>query len=135
MTTRQDYRGLNYAQPYELMVGTWTGHSITYDAEGKYLYTGPSILYIHWHDPGKVLHYLQKDLGNLDELEFDLDDNDKVYIGDIIKTRDFDLEVTGKACAGKGGGVAVKGVESTPGTYLFHLEFPGGSYYNNQYLV
>ncbi|MEP2031506.1 MAG: hypothetical protein ABJI96_22650 [Paracoccaceae bacterium] len=133
MTDKQEFRGLDYAQPFELMVGTWTGHSITYDAKGKYLFTGPSILYIHWHEPGEVLHYLQKDLGNLDELEFNLDDDDKVWIGDIIKTRNFELKVSGKSCRGKGGGVAVKGVESTPGTYLFHLNFPHGNYYNNQF--
>lgn len=29
----------------------------------------------------------------------------------------------------------MKGVETQPGTYLFHLSFPMGDYYNNQYFV
>ncbi|MEM8665045.1 MAG: hypothetical protein AAGF49_13110 [Pseudomonadota bacterium] len=33
------------------------------------------------------------------------------------------------------GDVGVAGAESTPGTYLFHLTFPFGNYYNNQYFT
>ena len=122
----------DYGTPYEIMVGQWTGHSILYDKDGKYLHTGPSLVSIYWKKPGKLLHYKQEDLGNLDELAFE--HPHKQGLEQIIFLREFDLEIKGKACKSKGRDeVKVEGVESRPGTYLFHLNFPAGHYYNNQY--
>lgn len=119
-----------YAIPFDIMVGVWTGHSVMYDDEGHYLYTGPSLCAIYWKEPGRVLHYWQKDLGDLDEF---LEHPHKRALGDIVVLRDFDLVVTGKSCQSVKASPAVSGVESTPGTYLFNLALEGGNYYNNQY--
>ena len=123
----------DYARPYEIMVGMWTGHSIMYDQNGEYLYTGPSILTIDWKEPGKVLHYRQEDLGNLDQL---IDEHEHgEALSDLFVLREFDLAVEGKACQSITGDVKVRGAESTAGIYLFHLHFPTGDYYNNQYFL
>lgn len=123
-------RQFDYSMPYDIMVGVWTGHSIMYDAKGEYMYTGPSLLSIYWKDKGKLLHYHQKDLGDLDEV---LDHPHKASLQDIIVTREFDLVISDKACQSVEAYPAVSGVESRPGTYLFDLSLEGGHYYNNQY--
>ncbi len=123
----------DYAQPFDIMIGMWTGHSITYDEKGNYLYTGPSILTIDWKVPGKVMHYRQEDLGNLDDL---LDDHlHRKALKEMFALREFDLQVDGKSCESTTGPIKVKGAESSPGTYLFHLNFPQGDYYNNQFFL
>ena len=83
----------DYATPYDVMVGAWTGHSILYDKNGDYLHTGPSLVAIYWKEPGKLLHYNQKDLGNLDKLE--LDHPHESDLQNIIFLREFDLEISG----------------------------------------
>ncbi|MEM8662546.1 MAG: hypothetical protein AAGF49_00300, partial [Pseudomonadota bacterium] len=123
----------DFGTPFDIMVGAWTGHSILYDAKGKYLYTGPSLVAIYWQVPGQVLHYKQEDLGNLDALVLDHEDGESLK--ELIKLREFDLVVDGKSCKSADGDVGVTGAESTPGTYLFHLTFPFGNYYNNQYFT
>lgn len=119
------------AAPYEIMVGVWTGHSILYDKKGHYMHTGPSMVSIYWKERGRLLHYKQEDLGNLDDLV--LGHEHEHALKELVFLREFDLEIDGKACRSTGGDVKVEGVESRPGVYLFHLTFPNGHYYNNQY--
>ncbi|MEW2917430.1 hypothetical protein AB1A64_10195 [Ruegeria sp. ANG10] len=123
----------DYARPFDIMIGMWTGHSIVYDNKGKYLYTGPSILTIDWKEPGKVMHYRQEDLGSLDELIQEHEHGKALK--DLFVLREFELQVDGKSCDSITGDIKVHGVESSPGTYLFHLNFPTGDYYNNQYFL
>jgi hypothetical protein len=133
----------DYASPYDIMVGAWTGHSILYDEKGEYKFTGPSILSIYWKEPGKILRYFQEDLGNLDSV---IAQHEGHYpLGDAVRTRAFDLHIDPKApktcVSGPDSAIRVQGTESRPGTYLFHLDFPaegkspGGNYYNNQYFA
>lgn len=133
----------DYASPFDIMVGAWTGHSILYDDKGEYKFTGPSILAIYWKEPGKILRYFQEDMGNLDSV---IARHEGHYAAvDVIQTRAFDLHIdpkSPKACvSGPDSLIRVQGAESRPGTYLFHLEFPdtphspGGNYYNNQYFA
>ncbi len=119
-----------YSIPFDIMVGVWTGHSVMYDDRGEYLYTGPSLCAIYWKTPGKVLHYWQEDLGNLDAF---LEHPDQADLKNTVVIRDFDLAVDGKSCKSVEAFPAVSGVESIPGTYLFDLSLEGGHYYNNQY--
>lgn len=119
----------DYSTPFDIMVGRWTGHAIMYDAHGEYLYTGPSLVSIYWTKRGKVLHYHQEDLGELDKV---LQHPYENSLKDIV-TRDFNLVITGKSCKSEKIYPSVTGVESCPGTYLFDLSLEGGHYYNNQY--
>ncbi|MGQ7847270.1 hypothetical protein ACUNV4_22465 [Granulosicoccus sp. 3-233] len=119
-----------FSIPFDIMVGVWTGHSIMYDEKGQYLYTGPSLCAIYWKTPGKLLHYWQNDLGNLDEV---LAHPARSDLRNVVVIRDFDLLVDGKSCQSVKTRPAVSGVESIPGTYLFDLALEGGHYYNNQY--
>lgn len=121
-----------YSIPFDIMVGLWTGHSVMYDDRGAYQYTGPSLCAIYWKTPGELLHYWQKDLGDLDEL---LEHPHQEDLSDIVVIRDFDLLVNGKSCKSVHESPAVSGVESTPGTYLFDLALGAGHYYNNQYFT
>ncbi|MEM9221339.1 MAG: hypothetical protein AAGB11_02910 [Pseudomonadota bacterium] len=121
----------DYATPFQIMMGAWTGHSILYDAKGKYLYTGPSLVAVYWMVPGEVMRYKQEDFGNLDSVVLDHEHGENLK--DLIKLREFDLVIDGKSCKSADGEVGVTGAESSPGTYLFHLKFPWGDYYNNQF--
>ncbi len=134
----------DYANPFDIMVGAWTGHSVLYDRQGVYKVSGPSIVWMHWIEPGKVLRYFQEDLSALDDLAIQHEEHVASFV-DTIRTRAFDLVVEGRACRSDDSSelkspIKVEGVESLPGTYMFHLDFPpaedggaGGDYYNNQY--
>ena len=141
----------DYARPFDIMVGAWTGHSILYDNLGNYQISGPSIVWIYWIEPGKIMRYFQEDLSSLDDIAV-LHEMHRDSFRDTVKTRAFDLEVNGKACKSYDksdlkSDIKVEGTESRPGTYIFHLDFPkteptgaepgssGGNYYNNQYFT
>lgn len=122
-----------YAKPFDIMVGAWTGHSILYDKNGNYMHTGPSLVAISWKSP-TLMHYKQWDLGDLDALAEK--DGHAATLKHIIMLREFDLTIDGKRCDSTpetSETVQVEGSESSPGTYLFHLKFAPGSYYNNQF--
>jgi hypothetical protein len=142
-----DTSSFDYATPYDIMVGAWTGHSILYDSKGVYQSSTPSILCIYWKEPGKVLRYFQEDMGAMEEFTAEHESSYAALI-DTVQTRAFDLIIdpdSPKACFSSAESlIRVQGVESRPGTYLFHLEFPadpdeegsqGGNYYNNQYFT
>ncbi len=140
--------GYDYETPYDIMAGAWTGHSVLFTSKGEYQTSGPSLVWIRWIEPGKVMRYFQEDLTSLDDQVIQHEENYQQF-RDTIKTRAFDLIVDGKACRSDENGkiksrIKVEGVESLPGTYLFHLDFPanafgesnpGGDYYNNQYFI
>ncbi len=145
MASRTKY---DYETPYDIMAGAWTGHSVLYDSAGKYQTTGPNLVWIRWIEPGRIMRYFQEDLSSLDDQVIEHEEHYQQF-ADTVKTRAFDLIVDGKACRSDPNGeitsrIKVEGVESLPGTYLFHLDFPagadrdanpGGDYYNNQYFI
>lgn len=124
----------NYSVPYDIMVGAWAGHAITYDEKGKYVSMAPSILNISWEEYGSKLIYSQKILDDLGAVFKHPSMKTAVH---LVSDYTFNLEVDGKTVyyEDKGSDFFVEGVESQPGIYLFHLSFPYGSYYNNQYFM
>ena len=127
----------DYARPYDLMVGVWAGIALSYDANGNYQASIPSMVAIYWKRPYTLLHYRQ------DELP-DLDDRLKVHPPHLraavrnIVHHNFDLEVNGKVSTSTSAtqeNMRVAGLQTRPGIYLFHLMFPQGHYYNNQYFT
>jgi hypothetical protein len=123
----------DYAKPFDIMVGRWSGMTTTFDARGEYLGSVASLVTIYWKTP-ETLHYEQDELPDLDAR---LADNPhKAAIARIVR-HDFDLDITGKSCtsADTTEKISVVGAETRPGIYLFHLTFPEGHYYNNQYFT
>lgn len=127
-------RKFDYARPYDVMVGVWTGMSIVYDAKGRYQISVPSLVAMYWHRPDKVLHYRQDELPDLDER---LEGHPQQAAIAKIVHHNFDLTISDKSCQGasKKEDLRVEGTESQPGIYLFHLMFEEGDYYNNQYFT
>ncbi len=123
----------DFQAPFDIMVGLWNGMTTTYDEHGHYQNSVASLVRVSWVRKGKTLNYEQQELANLDEV---LKGNpNKEVLGRII-SHDFNMAVTGKACRSTTTNrekMSMKGVETRPGTYLFHLAFPEGDYYNNQY--
>jgi hypothetical protein len=125
----------DYARPYDLMVGVWSGMSTSYDAKGRYLISVPSLVAIYWKRPYTLLHYRQDEQPDLDaRLE---GHPEPAALAKIIH-HNFDLSVTDKACVSTAAShrdLRVAGTETRPGVYLFHLMFEEGHYYNNQYFT
>jgi hypothetical protein len=129
------HTAFDYAIPYDIMVGRWSGMTTTFDARGEYVDSVASLVTIYWKEPHTLLHYEQQELADLDAV---LTDN--AYKAAVVKivSHDFDLKITGKSCTSTRNKENVRcvGAETSPGIYLFHLTFPGfGHYYNNQYFT
>jgi hypothetical protein len=132
MTRPTDF---DYARPYDLMVGLWAGMATSYDAQGNYLLSVPSLVAIYWERPGTVLHYRQDEMADLDER---LEGHPHASALAKIIHHNFNLKITGKSCISTEAShkdVRVAGTETRPGVYLFHLMFEEGHYYNNQYFT
>lgn len=126
---------LDYATPYELMIGQWSGMTTTYDAKGQYQGSVASLVTCSWVKRNSVLRYQQEELADLDQV---LKDGHQRHAVSRIINHDFNLKITGKACRNTGVNkekLTLMGAETRPGIYLFHLTFPQGHYYNNQYFV
>jgi hypothetical protein len=134
----------DYAKPYELMVGYWAGIATVFSDDGVYQDSIQSRVAIYWHVPNKLLHFRQDEEDSVEAL-LDHPGYDK---HDVTAVRNFaqlnvDLKVKGKTCSGedKKSGTLITGVETRPGTYLFHLRTRDengryyADYYNNQYFV
>ena len=129
------FTDFDYARPYDLMVGLWAGMATSYDAQGNYLISVPSLVAIYWERPYTLLHYRQDELPDLDER---LEDHPHPAAFSKIIHHNFNLKITGKGCVSAEASrrdVRVKGTETKPGVYLFHLMFEEGHYYNNQYFT
>ncbi len=125
----------DYAKPYDLMVGLWAGMATSYDAQGRYLLSVPSLVAIYWERPYTLLHYRQDELPDLDER---LEGHPHPAALAKIIHHNFNLKITGKACVSTKASrrdVRVEGTETRPGVYLFHWMFTEGHYYNNQYFT
>jgi hypothetical protein len=125
----------DFQDPFDIMVGLWNGMTTTYDDHGHYRNSVASLVRVSWVRKGKLLRYQQQELADLDQV---LAGNPHKQALATIISHDFDMAVTGKSCHSTTTHkekMAMKGVETQPGTYLFHLSFPMGDYYNNQYFV
>jgi hypothetical protein len=126
----------DFQDPFDIMVGLWNGMTTTYDEHGHYQNSVASLVRVSWVKKGKTLRYQQQELADLDAV---LKGNPNKAILAHIISHDFDMAVKGKACQGTVNNnkekMSMKGVETRPGTYLFHLTFPQGDYYNNQYFT
>lgn len=140
---------LDFAIPYELMVGVWSGMCTVYTAQGEFHSTTPSMVAIYWKQRPTVLHYRQI------EQQFPTPGSPPQMIVKPVPTTiasdaieeavlqttnlHFDLQVNGKTCrASNLGGPGLQNVEGTqtrPGVYIFHLGFRNFRYYNNQYFI
>lgn len=133
MALKNDSSRFDFAEPFDIMLGTWNGITTVYDDKGRYQASVASMVYMSWVKKGSVLRYVQNELANLDEA-LDVHPH-KAVVASIVR-HDFELKVAGKACFTTGKRaekVSLQGTETSPGTYIFHLTFPEGDYYNNQY--
>ena len=133
MTAMASRTVFDYATPFAIMVGRWSGMTTTFDARGEYLGSIASLVTIYWKNP-RTLHYEQDELPDLDAR---LEDNPhRAAVAKIVR-HSFDLNIKGKSCTSSDTKekISVVGAETCPGTYLFHLAFPEGHYYNNQYFT
>ena len=122
----------DFQDPFDIMVGLWSGMTTSFDEHGHYESSVASLVRISWVKKDEILHYQQKELANLDQA---LRGNPRKEVLANIISHDFSMAVEGKACHSvkvKGEKLSMKGVETRPGVYLFHLTFPQGDYYNNQ---
>lgn len=133
--SRKNDSVFDYADPYDIMLGTWNGITTSFGPDGRYLASVASIVYMSWAKKGSLLRYVQEEIANLDEV---LDQHPHKGVMSQIVKHDFLLAVDGKACRTTGKHaeqVSLEGTETRPGTYIFHLTFPQGDYYNNQYFA
>jgi len=123
---------LDYAKPYDIMVGLWAGMACVYDAKGEYVASTPSRVAMYWHD-ADTLHYRQDEE---DSMESVMDKRLQSSVAGVIHLS-FDLKIEGKYCTGQSTLMDIDGRESMPGIYLFHLKARNGTgqYYNNQYFM
>jgi hypothetical protein len=125
----------DYATPYQLMVGVWDGLASAFDKNGDFDGTYASRVAIYWKKRGKILCFRQ--VQQTDRIHFRTDDkvakSKKWVIGETPYHVDF--LIVGKHGRGESDGKIYEGVETTPGTYLFHIKSKDGSFYNNQYFV
>jgi hypothetical protein len=141
---------LDYATPYELMVGVWSGMCMVYTAQGEFHSTTPSMVAIYWKKRPTLLHYRQIEQqfptpgepGKLQVKPVPADIVQKHPIAEaIVQTTNlhFDLKVNGKFCSaslpGGPGLQSVEGTQTRPGVYIFNLGFRNWRYYNNQYFI
>jgi hypothetical protein len=141
---------LDFATPYELMVGVWSGMATVYTAHGEFHSTTPSMVAIYWKKRPTLLHYRQIEQqfptpGKPAKLQVkpipaDIVEGHAIHEA-IAQTTNlhFDLQVNGKSCSasllGGPGLQSVEGTETRPGVYIFHLGFRNWRYYNNQYFI
>jgi hypothetical protein len=127
-------REFGYSMPYDSMVGYWMGVSTVYRPDGSYWNSVVSRVAMYWKRKDALLHYRQDE----EQIDNVLGEDDPLAsaIGAIIH-HSFDLAVDGKACRSVHASepMSVDGTETAPDVYLFHLTFPTGHFYNNQYFL
>jgi hypothetical protein len=141
----------DYATPFDVMCGVWSGMATLFNGKGDFLSLTPSMVSIYWKQKATVLSYRQieqpfstsntlsvKAVPQLPKIDDALGINPALAAMQSTNLH-FDLQVQGKYCksaALSGPGLQnVEGTETTPGIYIFHLGFQGGRYYNNQYFI
>jgi hypothetical protein len=140
---------LDFAVPYELMVGVWNGMCTIYTARGEFHSATQSMVAIYWKQRPTLLHYRQIEQqfptpGQPAKLQIKGpgDIHSEHLIDEAIAQTTnlhFDLQIDGKYCkaslVGSSGLQSVEGTQTRPGVYIFHLGFRSWRYYNNQYFI
>jgi hypothetical protein len=128
---------LDFANPYDLMVGLWGGMATLYNGKGAFLSLTPSMVAVYWKQRPTLLCYRQLEEPDLLS-KFSATESHPAILRTTINIH-FDLKVSGKHCESAtlhGPGLQhVEGTETRPGIYIFNLQFRGGRYYNNQYFM
>jgi hypothetical protein len=121
----------DYATPYQLMVGVWDGIASEFGPDGEFRGSYASRVAIYWKTPGEILCFRQVEQSN--PIHFDEKGGKAARkFGESVLHIDFDVD--GKRANSPDGEVTA--LETTPGTYIFHIKRPDGThYYNNQYFV
>lgn len=137
---------LDFAKPYEIMIGMWAGMNAVYGPDGRPRpkQSGPSRVSIYWKDH-RTIHYRQLARQNwLDTHVNEIEESFRQHATGLMFIS-FDLDITDKR--GVGGGkvrtpdnqevkVDAEGTETMPGVYLFRLAYKNGqTFYNNQYFM
>lgn len=119
----------DYAIPYNIFVGFWTGITATYSPKGEFCKSFANNVAIYWETPYKLLHFRQDPLEAAVEKALLLPEVTLKLI-----SQEFDLEVQGKYATSLPGGAAVNvGAETTPDDYVFHVRAGGDSWFNCQH--
>jgi hypothetical protein len=125
MTTRSEF---DYAIPYDIFVGFWTGIAATYSPKGEFIKSWANNVAIYWQTPFTLLHFRQDPLPAEMEKELLLPQVTRELI-----SQQFDLKVQGKYATSGPGGIVNIGAETTPDVYIFHVSAGGQSWFNCQY--
>jgi hypothetical protein len=126
MMTRSEF---DYAIPYNIFVGFWTGIATTFSPKGEFCESWANNVAIFWESPYKLLHFRQDPLADAVEKALRLPEVTRKLI-----SQEFDLSVQGKyATSLPGGDFANVGAETTPDVYIFHVSAGGQSWFNCQY--
>jgi hypothetical protein len=119
----------DYAIPFNIFVGFWTGITATYSPKGEFRESFANNVAIYWETPYKRLHFRQDPLQDVVEKALRLTGVTRKLI-----SQEFDLEVHGKHATSLPGGDFVNdGAETTPDDYIFHVGAGGNSWFNCQH--
>lgn len=76
----------DYSVPYDIMVGVWTGVTITYGPTGHYLSTAASNVVIYWHKAHELMHFRQVEQDGIAPLK---DENFKANLNAVRSSKLF----------------------------------------------
>lgn len=125
MTRRSEF---DYAIPYDIFVGFWTGISTTFSPKGEFCKSWANNVAIYWKAPYTLLHFRQDPLEDSIKQALSLPSATHKFI-----SQEFDLNVEGKYATGGLGGLVNVGAETTPDVYIFHITTEDKSWFNCQY--
>jgi hypothetical protein len=122
------------AEPYDIMVGCWTGKADWYDPKGVYQGSDSSRGGVSWKQIHRVLHFFQDQTGasnfKSDALRAAVTQSHQL---------EYDLEVDGKSAIFRSTDVDVTGTEEHPQVFHFLLNFKSGpsmgNWYNNHFFT
>jgi hypothetical protein len=118
----------DYAKPYDIFVGSWSGIASTFTPKGVFIRSWAYDVAIYWETQTR-LHFRQVPLS--DELRKGLDLSEETH---KLISQEFDLNINGKyATSDEGSAVKNVGAETTPDVYIFHVRAGDTSWYNCQH--
>jgi hypothetical protein len=121
----------NYAIPYDIFTGYWTGIANTFTPKGEFVKSWPYKVAIYWQTPYTHLHFRQ------DPLSAEL--RNALRLPDVTERlvrQEMDLYIEGKYGKTAPGGTMMNiAAETTPDVYIFHVSVANASWYNCQHCV
>lgn len=119
---------VDFATPYDIMVGLWAGVAITYDAEGNYLWSACSTVAAYWKRHSELMHF-REDEQRLGE-ETLKSHPYRAAVADLTRF-EYDLNIRGKHCDGASSILKLVGTQTRPDAYSMHLTSKAGQWFNN----